>query len=116
MSDVAALLQGAADRGVQVTIFVNDRPETPPLRFKWDHKVHRDCAISTFKAAGLTLRVIDWDGDASGWTLKRGKDLIAEGEDWGWNPYHFDACLMAAEAAMTAHVRALIASRAGARP
>jgi hypothetical protein len=103
MSDVKipeALVEAAA-RGVQVTIITNSHPEPPPLRFKWQHSVHRDCAISTFKGAGFEIRVVDQDGDASYWTMKRGKALISEGESWDWEPYyHFDACRMAAEQAL----------------
>lgn len=106
------LLAEAAKRGVEVTILTNLHPEPPPLRFKWDHALHRDCAISTFKGAGYSLRAVDQDGDASYWTLKRGKALLAEGESWDWQPlYHFDACLLAAEQALLSEVRRALQSR-----
>jgi hypothetical protein len=110
MSKLTEALSGAAARGVEVTIFVNDHP-APVLRYKWQHKESRDCAVSTFKAAGLEIRAVDQDGDASYWTLKRGKTVLAEGESWDCSPhYHFDACLLAAEAALLAEVRSRIAT------
>lgn len=106
MSDLIDTLSEAAARGVEVTILVNDHPE-PVLRYRWQHKEYRDCAVSTFKAAGFEIRAVDQDGDASYWTLKRGKSVLAKGEIWDCNPYyHFDSALMAAEAALLAEVRA----------
>lgn len=110
MSDVMDALSKAAARGVEVTILVNDHP-APVLRFKWQHNEYRDCAISTYKAAGLEIRTVDQDGDASYWTLKRGKTELAKGEIWDCQPYyHFDAALMAAEAALLAEVRARLSA------
>ena len=116
MSDLIDTLSEAAARGVEVTIIVNDHP-APVLRYKWQHNEYRDCAVSTFKAAGLEIRAVDQDGDASYWTLKRGKTVLAEGEIWDWQPYyHFDAALMAAEAALLAEVRARLATLSSQEP
>jgi len=108
--NVIEALSSAAQRGVEVTILTNDR-EAPSLRFRWQFKEYRDCAVGTFKAAGFTARVIDLDGDASEWTLRRGKALIADGSTYDCSPfYHFDACLLAAEAALLAAARERLAT------
>lgn len=110
MGEVIGLLSEAAARGVAVTVIVNDRPPITQ-RYKWQHKVYRDCAISTFRAAGLEIRAVDCDGDSSYWTLKRGKAVLAEGEDWGGGShYHFDTCLLAAEDALRVEVGMRVAA------
>jgi len=109
MSGLVEALSEAAERGVAVTIITNAR-ETPALRFRWRFEEKWWGAIGTFSAAGFEAKVYDKDGDASEWVLRRGKTVVAEGEDWGWKPfYHFDACLLAAETAMLAAVRQRLA-------
>lgn len=99
-----ALIEAAA-RGVDVTIITNDHP-MPQFRFKWQFKEYRDGAIGTFMAAGFKATVFDMDGDASEWTLKRGKVVLAEGSTYECRPfYHFDACVLAAEEALLAAAR-----------
>lgn len=105
MTDIFDMLGEAAARGVEVTLITNDRPN-PNLRFKWQFRNTRDTGIGSFKGAGIEARVYDLDGDASEWTLKRGRTVIAEGGTYSCDPfYHFDACLLEAEAALLAAVR-----------
>lgn len=105
MADLLEQLAEAAARGVDVTIITNDHP-APSLRFKWTHEQRWWGAVSTFKGAGLSLRVVDRDGDQSEWSLSEGRTIIAEGSTHECDPYyHFDACLLAAEAALLAEVR-----------
>lgn len=95
----------AAARGVEVVIITRGG-EAPELRFKWDHKEYRDCAVSKFRGAGFELIVVDMDGDASWWELRRGKEKLAKGEVWDCQPYyHFDAALLQAEAALMSEAR-----------
>ena len=79
------------------------------LTLKWHFKEHRDGETATFRGAGIELYVMDRDGDGSIWVMKRGKVVLAEGSDYGSRPYHFDACLLAAEAALRAEVRRIVA-------
>lgn len=102
MSDVTIpeALAEAAARGVEVTIITNER-DAPELRFKWRYEEKWWGAIARYDAAGFTASVIDKDGDASEWSVKRGKTVIAEGGTYDCHPYyHFDACLIAAENAL----------------
>lgn len=109
MTGLIGALTEAAERGVAVTVITNAR-ETPTLRFHWRFEEKWWGAVGTFAAAGFEAKVFDKDGDASEWVLKRGKTVVAEGDDWGWKPYyHFDACLLAAEAAMLTAVRQRLA-------
>jgi hypothetical protein len=94
---------------VQITLLVGYIPDPDgPARtgLRWSFKEHWSGESATFVACGLRLWVKDYDGDRSGWTLKRGRELLAEGEDGGWDPYHFDACLTAAQAALRGAVAA----------
>lgn len=115
MSEIEGLIEElapAAARGVEVTILIGGGSEQPPsLSFAWDHKVYNDCAISRFRAAGYELIAQDCDGDRSWWKLKRGRAVLAEGGSIAWFPmYHFDVCLMEAEAALRHEVRQRIAA------
>jgi hypothetical protein len=77
---------------------------------RWLFREHRDGETARFCAAGYELYVIDLDGDASEWSLKRGKTILAQGGTHKCVPlYHFDACLIAAEAALREVTRARIA-------
>ena len=99
----------AAARGIEVTVITNDS-EPPPLRFKWNFRETSCTAIGRYRAAGYDLVVQDCDGDWSWWELRRGRDVLAKGEAHEWEPYyHFDACLMASEAALMAEVRRRLA-------
>lgn len=110
MSIMEALVSAAA-RGVEVTIITGGGGDAPTLRFNWDHKVYRDCAVSKYRAAGFDLIAVDMDGDGSWWELKRGKEKLAKGEVWECQPYyHFDAALLEAEAALILEVRKRLAS------
>lgn len=110
MADLISILAPAAERGVEVTILTNDHP-VPTLRFKWHHEEKWWGAVSTYCAAGFKLRVIDYDGDSSSWALMEGKTVIANGETHECRPYyHFDACLLAAEAALQAEVECRVAA------
>lgn len=107
----AEVLQVLAARGVDVTVFMNVR-EPLGLRYKWEFSETRDTGIGIFKAAGYELRVWDLDGDQSEWELRRGKAVLAEGSDIGdGGLYHFDACLLAAEAALSAEVKRRLSER-----
>lgn len=109
------LLADAAARGVQVTIITNGH-NPPPLTLKWTHEDRWWGAVSKYAGAGYSLSVADYDGDRSGWRLRRHGTVIAEGEDHGDRPYyHFDACLLAAEAALRADVRRRITALRGSR-
>jgi hypothetical protein len=92
-------LQEATARGVKVVVITNDYP-APALTLRWVFKEYWWGATGKFRAAGYDLYVIDKDGDASEWTLTRDKTVLAEGGTHECDPlYHFDACLLAAEAA-----------------
>lgn len=72
----------------------------------WIIKDHRDGETATFRVAGLEAYVADCDGDSSWWQIKdiRTRQVICEGEDWGYEPHHFFRCLAEAEAALRAEV------------
>lgn len=94
--------------GPAVTILVGYVPDAQsPARagLKWQFEEHWSGEIARFAGAGFVVRVKDCDGDASRWTVRRHGRLLAEGENDGWEPYHFDACLLAAEAALREAVR-----------
>lgn len=116
MTELLKLLSEAASRGVDVTLVVGGGGEIPCLRFPWVHQEHWSGGIARYRAAGYSLYVQDMDGDGSVWELKRGREVLAEGSDYGHQPYyHFDACLLAAEQALVDHVRARLAELRGAR-
>lgn len=106
MDDLAA----AAARGVKVTILTNDG-DVPALTFKWSNEQKWWGAISRYRACGLEAVVVDMDGDLSNWELRDvragGKGMVlTSGETHECKPYyHFDACLVAAEAALRAEVK-----------
>jgi hypothetical protein len=80
------------------------------LTLRWLFREHRDGETARFRAAGYELYVIDMDGDGSEWSLKRGKAILAQGGTHKCVPlYHFDACLVAAEAALREVTRDRIA-------
>jgi len=98
-------LAEAAQRGVQVTIITNESPAIS-LRLHWQFEEKWWGAVGKCVGAGFTARVFDKDGDASEWIVTRGKEVIAEGETFECTPYyHFDACLLEAEAALMGAVR-----------
>jgi hypothetical protein len=80
---------------------------------KWEFTDHWSGETARFRAAGLDLYVRDYDGDSSSWRMKdiRTGAVLAEGEDWGFNPPNFWKCLADAEAALRAEVRSRVASR-----
>jgi hypothetical protein len=105
LEQLIAQLAPAAARGVDVTIVTNSR-EVPALTLKWRFWETRDSGLGEFVGAGYKLFVQDCDGDGSRWTLERQGKVIAKGESYAWEPhYHFDACCLAAEAALRAEVR-----------
>lgn len=105
MINIMEVLSEAAARGVEVTIITNAR-EPVPLTLKWVFEEKWWGAVGKYRACGLDLYVADYDGDRSSWALWQGRTVLAEGEDHGNQPYyHFDACLLAAEAALRAEVR-----------
>lgn len=73
---------------------------------KWQYREYRDGETARYRVAGLEAYVCDCDGDSSWWHVKdiRTKTVIAEGEDWGWDPPHFFKCLSDAEAALRSEV------------
>lgn len=75
-------------------------------RLKWEFEENRDGETARFRVAGLDCFVQDCDGDASWWQIKdiRTRQIIAEGEDHGYDPDHFWFCLVAAETALRAEV------------
>jgi hypothetical protein len=102
---VMELLASAAARGVEVTIITNGH-HPPPLTLPWRFKETRDTGLGDYRGAGYDLVVRDCDGDMSWWELRRGRTVIAKGSTYDCRPYyHFDACLLAAEAALRADVR-----------
>lgn len=112
MQTIMETLTEAAARGVEVTIITNDHP-APTLTLKWEFKAYRDSATGKFQGAGYKLYVIDCDGDGSEWSVERGGQIIAEGGTYDCDPYyHFDACLIAAEAALRSDVRKRLAALA----
>lgn len=113
MNNLMNMLAEAAARGVDVTLVTNHR-EPPPITLKWRFWETNDSGWGEFRGAGYLLKVRDCDGDFSTWYVKRGRDEIASGEMGGYRPYHFDAALLAAEAAFRADVRARIARLRGA--
>lgn len=108
MSEIINALSEAAARGVNVTVVTSAR-DPVTLTLKWRFKEHRDGETAMFRGAGIELYVADYDGDGSVWQMRRGKTVLAEGSDYGDHPYHFDACLLAAEAALRAEVKRMIA-------
>lgn len=97
-------LSSAAARGVEVTLLISGGDEID-LRYRWTFSHGRDHGKGEFRGAGYHAIVFDYDGDQSEWTLKRRGTVIAEGSDIGdGDYYHFDACLLAAEAALRADV------------
>jgi hypothetical protein len=110
MSEMMQALADAAARGVEVTVITNAHSQ-PELRFKWTFKEYRDGAIGKFKGAGLEAKVFDMDGDASEWSVRRGKEVLAEGSTYECHTfYHFDACLLAAEDALMTIARGRLAA------
>lgn len=115
-NNLLAPLLEAASRGVQVTIITNGSENAPPLSLKWSYQDHSYAPTATFRGAGYDLFVMDCDGDFSDWSLRRGigrsrKNIIAKGSI-GYNDsdyYHFDAAMLAAEAALREDVRKRIA-------
>lgn len=105
--DLIAALSEAAQRGVDVTIFTNDR-EPPPTKLKWRFWETSCAGYGEFKGAGYVVTVMDCDGDASQWWIKRRGELIAEGESVhdGGDFYHFDAALLDAEMVLSSLARA----------
>ena len=102
-------LSEAAARGVEVTIITNADRDPPPLTLNWRFWNTNDSGWGEFRGAGYLLKVRDCDGDFSPWYVWRGNpklkaSLIASGDTNGYEPYHFDAALMAAEAAFRADV------------
>lgn len=80
------------------------------MSLRWTFKEHWWGETACFRAAGYDVFVIDEDGDGSRWTLKRGKVVIAEGGTYECVPlYHFDACLVQAEARLREQVRNRVA-------
>jgi hypothetical protein len=107
--NLIAELSEAVARGVEVTIFVGGGP-MPDLHYPWVFTHGRDHGKGKYRAAGYDLVVIDYDGDQSEWEVKRHGAIIARGSDIGdGDYYHFDACLLAAEAALRADVRQRLA-------
>jgi hypothetical protein len=100
----------AAARGVEVTVLTGHH-EPVELRLPWRFWETRDSGCGEYRAAGYDLVVRDCDGDGSWWELRRGRLVIAKGASYDWKPfYHFDACCLAAEAALFAAVRARLAN------
>lgn len=66
---------------------------------KWRFIEHRDGETALFDLCGLHVWVMDMDGDASEWTIRRGRwgSILSSGSRWEGN--HFFACLRDAEAA-----------------
>jgi hypothetical protein len=99
------MLADAVARGVNVTIITNDYL-VPTLTLPWVFRETNMDATGKFRGAGYDLYVQDCDGDMSHWVLRREKVVIEKGESWDGSPfYHFDACLLAAEAALRAEVK-----------
>jgi hypothetical protein len=106
MTDLIQILSEAAARGVDVVVMTGGGGELPCLRFPWTQEDKWWGAVARYRAAGFSLAVSDLDGDRSIWALKRNGKILAEGEEHGCRPYyHFDACLLAAEAALLAEVQ-----------
>ncbi len=81
---------------------------------KWTFKEYRCGETATFRAShGLSLYVQDQDGDSSWWELRKGKIVVAKGEDDGGNPPHFFACLRDAERALKRRLEEIAAEHAG---
>lgn len=116
MANLIETLSEAAARGAQVTIITNGGYDAPPLTLKWTYQDHSYAPSARFRGAGYDLWVMDCDGDFSEWTLRKGptknrKYIIAEGQVSTHDPYyHFDAAMLAAEAALRSEVRKRISS------
>lgn len=67
---------------------------------KWQFRELQDGEVATFSVCGLKAWVRDCDGDRSIWELRKGRTVVAHGEDEGFEPPHFWACLRDAEAAL----------------
>jgi hypothetical protein len=104
MNSLIDILASAADRGVEVTVITNHR-EPVELTLRWRFWETRDSGCGEYRAAGYDLIVRDQDGDGSWWELRRGRVVYAHGSSYDFQPlYHFDACCLAAEAALRAEV------------
>lgn len=79
---------------------------------KWQYRDHWSGESAVFRVAGLEAYVRDMDGDSSYWELRdlRTKAIIAEGEDWGFEPPNFWKCLADAEAALRVEVKTRVAN------
>lgn len=109
MSSIIDALAEAAARGVEVTVVTNYHAPVE-LTLQWRFWATRDSGCGEYRAAGYDLVVRDCDGDMSWWELRRGRTVIAKGSTYDWKPfYHFDACCLAAEAALRAEVRRRVA-------
>jgi hypothetical protein len=53
--------------------------------------------VATFECEGLSAQVRACGGRYSVWAVKRGQEIVAEGEDHGLDPCNFLMCLHAAE-------------------
>lgn len=94
-------LATAAARGVEVTIITNAERDPVKLARKWTFKETAYGDRGEFRGAGYFLTAQDCDGDFSTWRLERHGARITGGETHGHEPvYHFDAALLAAEAAL----------------
>lgn len=67
---------------------------------KWVFHDHWSGESATYKAAGFSAYVKDYDGDSSGWVVRHRGNIIAEGENWDHSPPHFFICLHQAEIAL----------------
>lgn len=113
-SPIMDMIAEVAARGVEVTIITNADREPPALALKWRFWNTNDSGWGEFRGGGYLLKVRDCDGDFSTWDVWRGDprlkaSRIAGGTTGGYEPYHFDAALLAAEAAFRADVRKRIA-------
>lgn len=120
MTEVVDHVHQAAARGVKVTILTNADSEPPSLTLDWRFWITSDSGWGEYRGAGYLLKVRDCDGDFSYWYVARGDpnlkaSMIASGDMRGYEPYHFDAALMAAEAALRADVGQRLARLRGGR-
>ena len=79
----------------------------PETTLKWRYKEHWSGESASFDLGGIRAYVKDMDGDASYWTIRRGRHgpTIAEGENC--TAYHWEVCLWEAEVSL----RKIVADR-----
>lgn len=74
------------------------------MTLSWKFSESRDSETARYRVCGIEAIAMDADGDFSRWQIRQNKRVIAEGQEDGFEPYHFDAAIQKAEDALRAEV------------